>query len=276
MSKLHEADLHLLYVMEISFTIAPMESHTMPVHVLPTLEKSAFNKLNNMVYEINASEPAIKVKAHIMNGTAAPCITEKAFKLNCDLIVMGSYGTSGITEFLMGSTVYSVIKSTLIPVLTVPGTKEVMSFKQILFPVRATQGVMNKYDFLEPIIEKNKARLLIAALSLPGEIVNRNSLDDDISKLVATLKTSGTDFKSYFYVCANYAKKLFELSEQTKADLIVINATLDYEWKDFFIGPYTQQVVNHSTIPVLSIRTTAPSSLTHEHIIPINKARLAL
>ena len=36
--------------------------------------------------------------------------------------------------------------------------------------------------------------------------------------------------------------------------LFAITANLDYDIRDFFIGPYTQQIVNHSKIHVLSIK----------------------
>jgi hypothetical protein len=44
------------------------------------------------------------------------------------------------------------------------------------------------------------------------------------------------------------------ISETEKPDLIVITATLDSSLKDFFLGPYTQDIVNHAHYPVLSIR----------------------
>jgi nucleotide-binding universal stress UspA family protein len=43
-------------------------------------------------------------------------------------------------------------------------------------------------------------------------------------------------------------------AHQRHADLIVINATLDADWKEFFSGGYTQQIINHANIPVLALR----------------------
>jgi nucleotide-binding universal stress UspA family protein len=39
------------------------------------------------------------------------------------------------------------------------------------------------------------------------------------------------------------------------ADLIVIIATLDKTKGEFFIGPFSQQILNHAKVPVLCIRT---------------------
>jgi hypothetical protein len=46
-----------------------------------------------------------------------------------------------------------------------------------------------------------------------------------------------------------------EMAERQEADLIVITANLDDEFKSFFVGPFEQKVINHSKIPVLSIKS---------------------
>ena len=44
------------------------------------------------------------------------------------------------------------------------------------------------------------------------------------------------------------------LKQSADSDLIVVTSTLDYEIKDFFVGPYAQRIVNHAKVPVLNIR----------------------
>lgn len=50
------------------------------------------------------------------------------------------------------------------------------------------------------------------------------------------------------------ASEVLETAAREETDLIAITASLDYDIRDFFIGPYTQQIVNHAKVPVLSIR----------------------
>ncbi len=168
---------------------------------------------------------------------------------------MGTHGASGLREFFIGSNAYAVIKNTSVPVLTIPGKKKIKEFKKILFPIRAVGGIIDKYEFIEPIIEKNNAELVILGLSLNGEQFNAAEKKAETLELGRRLSANETAFKSAFHVCRNYAKKVLEVARKEKVDLIVINASLDYKWRQFFIGPYAQQVVNHSKIPVLSIRT---------------------
>jgi nucleotide-binding universal stress UspA family protein len=44
-----------------------------------------------------------------------------------------------------------------------------------------------------------------------------------------------------------------EFAAEKNADLIIIMNEQETNTTGFFMGPYAQQIVNHSTIPVLSI-----------------------
>ncbi len=254
MCKRHQATLHLLHVVENRFLIAPREAYNAAVYLIPELEKTAAGRLKDLEERIK-SKHLIKVQTHMEFNNPSDAIREMAIKIGCDLIIMGTHGASGFREFFIGSNAYSVIKNTNIPVLTIPGKKKIKEFKKILFPIRASGGILGKYEFIEPIIEKNNSELIILGLSLSSEIYNPGKKKAEIMELGRRLGIHDTSFKSQFFVCSNYAKKVLEIARKEKADLIVINASLDYKWRQFFIGPYAQQVVNHSKLPVLSIRT---------------------
>ena len=255
----HNATLHLFHVVENRFLIAPPEAHMAAVNVIPELEKAGRESLAVLEKTLQAKH-LVNIQVHIAFGNPGDAIRDKAISLNCELIVMGTHGASGAREFFIGTNAHAVIKNTSIPVLTIPGKKKVKDFKRILFPLRTTKGIIDKYEFIEPIIERNNAELIIAGLSLPGEVYALTNIELEIKELIKLLRANETQFKTAFYMCKNYAKKVLELAKKEKADLIVINASLDYKWRQFFVGPYAQQVVNHAQVPVLSIRSVNAAS----------------
>lgn len=279
MCKRHDATLHLLHVVETRFLIAPPEANMAAIYVIPQLEKTGAEQLDLLEKKIKAKQN-VTIKTHIEFGVPSNSIRDKAIDLNCDLIVMGTHGASGFREFFIGSNAYSVIKNTSIPVLTIPGNKKVRDFRKILFPVRRNKGVLHKFNFIEPIIEKNNAELIIVGLSIAGEIDQPYDSNEEMKQFSQILGLANTDFTTQFFVCRNYARKVLEVAKKEKVDLIVINASLDYKWRQFFVGPYTQQVINHAKIPVLSIRTpNAESSFTDavkEEIVTAQQMNLAL
>lgn len=255
MCERHNATLHLLHVVENQFLVAPSDVSISAIYIIPELEKSAEQNMAALCKRIKAADTIKNVATHIEFGTPANAIRDNAIKFNCDLIVMGTHGASGFREFFIGSNAYSLIKITTTPVLTVPANKQVAEFKKILFPLRLSKGIREKYDFIIPVIEKNNAQLVIAGLSNPGETFNKSFVEEEIKEVAKALANSNTTYTVTYFDCKNIARKVLELSEEVNADLIVINASLDYNWSQFFIGPYAQQVVHHANVPVLSIRT---------------------
>jgi nucleotide-binding universal stress UspA family protein len=258
MCKRHDAVLHLMHVVENRPSTASTET-----------EKNSRDELSALAKKIFIRH-SIRIQQYLEFGNPAKVIGDKAIELNCKLIVMGTHGSSGFRELFIGNTAYSVIKNTTIPVLTIPGKKQVINFDKILFPIWASRGIMDKYDFIKPVIEKNNAELVILGLSLSSELFDIKDRKKELLQLGESLGMNETRFRSVFHVCKNYAKKVLETAKKEKADLIVINASLDHTWRKFFVGPYARQIVNHSKIPVLSIREPAPAPEINQ---PVKRGR---
>lgn len=253
MCKRHDAHLHILHVVENRIMVAPPESNVPVFYVVPEMEKKGRENLDALVKKL-VRKHNIKITAHLEFGNPADFIRDKAIELSCELIVIGTHGASGFRDLFIGSTAYTLIKNTTIPVLTIPGKRKFKNFGKVLFPIRAAKGILEKYDFIEPIIEKNNSELVILGLSLQSEIFNLEDRKKELLELGKSLAVNSTAFSSQFQVCKNYARTVLDVARKEKVQLIVINATLDYSWSEFFIGPYAQQIINHAKIPVLSIR----------------------
>ena len=57
----------------------------------------------------------------IREASARPAIVDAAMELNCQMIVMGTHGRSGLEHLLMGSVAEYVVRHSKVPVLTVRG-----------------------------------------------------------------------------------------------------------------------------------------------------------
>lgn len=61
----------------------------------------------------------LKIESHLFKGDPVAEIVKKAQNLECDLIVMGTHGRSGMPRLVMGSVAEQVIRTSPLPVLTV-------------------------------------------------------------------------------------------------------------------------------------------------------------
>jgi nucleotide-binding universal stress UspA family protein len=78
---------------------------------------------NEILDKATAFEVAdeLSVERHLIEGKPSKSIVHHAEAADADLVVMGRYGRSGITQHLLGSTSERVLRNTEVPVLTVPG-----------------------------------------------------------------------------------------------------------------------------------------------------------
>jgi nucleotide-binding universal stress UspA family protein len=80
-------------------------------------------ELHRMLRDVRPTDPAVPYEHRILRGDPASEIVAEAERENCDLIVMGTHGRTGLTRLLMGSVAEGVVRRAKCPVLTykVPG-----------------------------------------------------------------------------------------------------------------------------------------------------------
>lgn len=110
----HEATLHTLYVANTaSLSDLPMESSWEGVNsALRQQGEEAVESVSDALDE----QP---VETKIVDGSPAKEIVSYADEQDCDVIVMGTHGRSGVDRLLLGSVAERVVRSAPIPVLTI-------------------------------------------------------------------------------------------------------------------------------------------------------------
>jgi nucleotide-binding universal stress UspA family protein len=247
------ATLTLIHVVENTYVLFPPEAGGATGAILPDLVKNANETLNELAKKLRTNHDLV-INHIVQSGNPADEICRWALHKEFNLIVMGTHGASGLREFFLGSNAYRVVKNSPCPVLTIPGSNTWIDFKKILFPIRMVPHALDKYDIVRPIIQKNGSSMTIAG------IVKKNAATGfvEMKELVETVQSKIIEddviCQSEIHYCEDVSKQVLTISETEKPDLIVITATLDSSLKDFFLGPYTQDIVNHARYPVLSIR----------------------
>lgn len=263
MAKRHGAVLNLLHIANENFQVYGHPN----VDILPltppaieSIREASQTKLGLLVDNL-IEQHGIEAKGEMASGLVTSEICKYAEKSKADLIVMGTHGTSGFREFFIGTNAYAVVKHAPCPVLTVPPNGKWESFSKILFPVRNVDGALEKYTFLRKIIRHNQAILLVLGIPDSDQSIDTNWVKAKISQLNSDLLEDNVrSLTQILKPTKRAAAAVLEKADDEQADLIAITANLDHDFRDFFIGPYTQQIVNHAKVPILSIRPFKPSS----------------
>jgi len=107
-----EAKLVLLHVIDI-FSLAEITCATGGTDPLPLMREQA----QRCMAELKTLVP--DARTVIREGSPRPVIVDAALELDCQLIVMGTHGRSGLAHVLLGSVAEYVVRNGKVPVLTV-------------------------------------------------------------------------------------------------------------------------------------------------------------
>lgn len=198
-------------------------------------------------------EHQLECSSEIKVGLVPQAIINTAYHVDADLIIMGTHGVSGIRKFFMGSTAQKVVKISSFPVLTVPANHKWVSFKKILFPIRPIEGAEEKYDYLMKMIADTQPSMEVMVLASTYDEREKRLLQNLVKELKRKAIKDKIKISETLKVGNKMSKSVLKMSKSINADLIVLTDT-NADLKQFFIGPFEQHIINHATMPVLSVR----------------------
>jgi len=178
---------------------------------------------------------------------------------NCDLIVMGTHGATGLSQperFILGSNAYRVVNVSKVPVLTLRRKTPINEIKNIVLPI----------DLSKETLQKEKAAVDLARLfgatlhvvTVIGFFSEYNPKVDDLiieqEKLVERLENEGIPYVEARLEYRDIASSIIDYAVDNLADLILIMTRQENLVEEFFLGSTARKIISRSPVPVLSIQ----------------------
>src|SRR5690606_4815862 len=96
-------------------------------------ETESAQAMKDLVENLNRQFPGVEIEGECVKGFMIEVVTDKLKHHEHSLVVMGTKGVTNITESILGSTTYEVIKKSPVPVLVVPIDTPDFSFRRVGF-----------------------------------------------------------------------------------------------------------------------------------------------
>jgi nucleotide-binding universal stress UspA family protein len=245
-AKRNKASLYLLHIEDAAYTLE--EGNT---------TKNA-DQIGDAIADNIQQRHGIHTTVLFKRGFIGPIIVQEALEIKPDLIIMGAYGASGHRDLFIGSNSYYTIKHASCPVLIVPEGKRWQNFQKVLFPLRPTLGAFKKYQFISDLVKQIYPN---CNFDLFGISIDRKEHDaKQMTEIAQELKSTCNGLVQYdvsYSYGKNIAEEVLDKADKTKTDLIVVSSTVDIANKQFFIGPFSQRIINHARTPVLCVLKTS-------------------
>ncbi|GAA4112511.1 universal stress protein [Aquimarina addita] len=262
------------YALKASALIAKqMNSEIIVLHMLglseAILTKDETQETREAIYYMKLAEKrfatfldkdylkGIKVKETVQNYKIFSEINEVAQENEADLIVMGSHGSSGLSEVFVGSNTEKVVRTSDIPVLVIKRPIDEFKIKEVVFACDFKMENIKPYHEALQLLELFKAKIHLVYINLPGERF-RSSLQIEERIKEFLLKATSGNVKNFDKVAIenDYSVEsgIYNYSKKINADMIAIPTHGRKGLSHFFNGSIGEDVVNHANRPVLTFK----------------------
>ncbi len=210
------------------------------------------NKIADRVKEL---ENLYKIDIHFLIKTGKPVYKEIVYwaeEYKTDLIIMGTYGATGIQEYLAGSNAYKVLSASKSPVLTLhPNNSEFP--KNILCPISSDPNTRQKLDEVAYLAQIFNAKIHVLGVSSNEDEFNLNATKAYLNQSFDYFKSKNLDVISQLWTKKSEADLIMEYARTANCDMVVIMTDQADRSISSILGTQASKLVNHSNIPVLSV-----------------------
>lgn len=221
--------------------------------------KTEFNELEDAQVHLQKEandlekEYGINVTQEVVSGRIYEEIVRASEEVEADLVVMGTHGASGWEEFFVGSNAFRVVTQSSCPVLTIQEQAKGPECKNIILPLDSTAESRQKVRFAVTMAKKFGSAIHIASLLTEDSKEIRFDFEKKVKQITDYLDREEIAYTSTTLVGSNLATMTMNFAESKGGNLIVMMTEQEPNLTGFLMGPFAQQIVNHSKIPVLSI-----------------------
>jgi len=176
---------------------------------------------------------------------------------------MATSGASGF-EKIVGTNALKVAKSAKCLVTTIRGTEDVTKYgyKNILLPLDLSKETREKVKVAIETAQQFGSKIRIISVTTSKDEFIVNKLRAQLKQVTGLVTEQGINATSKLVEGANIAKAVLEYAHEIEADSIFIMTQQELGWVDQIIGSAAQQIMNHSEIPIISIRPADRKDLT--------------
>ncbi len=179
-------------------------------------------------------------------------ITDQAKEHEIDLIVMGSHGDKGAHEVFIGSNTEKVVRLADCPVLTVKGKVENFEPKNIVFASNFFGEATDNFGQIADFVKLFDPTVHLLKVNTPDQFETTPYTEKLFKDFLE--KTKLKNYTTNVFNERTIHLGILRFAESMNADMVTMETHGRSGVMRFFSGSQTEGIVNHSDIPVLSVR----------------------
>ena len=168
-----------------------------------------------------------------------------------DMVVMGSHGARGIRS-IVGSNTQKVVRIAPMPVLVIKHPVEDFQVNDMVFASNFSGADIEKFDAFRPVIDLFDPRVHLVKVNTPKNFQRSEETNRAIDAFLQ--KHELKKFTATIYNDLSIEEGILNFARGIDADMIAMATHGRTGFFHVVNGSLTEDIVNHTTFPVLSVK----------------------
>ncbi len=250
-AKKAKAELILLHVTDIpSYLVAGDDYVNTPASFKDFVDEFQTENFKQL-QALEKKAAYAKISLKLESGIPIDVITSIAKKEKVDLIVMGTNGSSGLAEWVVGSVAEKIVRFAPCPVITLNTKGKTFDLKNIVFASDFTSN--EKYENLLTLNELAKlynAKLHLLRVHTPQYFEYTNAMNKQMKKFADKYELQNYTLNQYNY--SRIHQGIFSFAKEVNADMVAMATHRRRGIAHLFQGSIAEDIVNHSKLPIFT------------------------
>ncbi|MGB5982723.1 MAG: universal stress protein [Nonlabens sp.] len=250
----NNGEIFLLHLLDLPVHLANSSGGEMPEALFfMKLAREKFNK----IIELDFLE-GVTIHGDVETGAAYSGIMETVNRHNADLIVMGSHGTDGIKNRYIGSNAEKVVRNSEVPVLVIKDRKKRLDVNDFVFATDLNPNSISALKKADAFAKATNCKLHLLYVNTPSKFLTTRQAEAKVKEYLENTAVTPEDYS--IYNDRSIEKGVFNYAKDIKGDIIGLGIKGRRGLSHFFGGSNTGDMVNHSSVPVVTFRITKPKN----------------
>ena len=226
------------------------------------LVKSKFDEIMQKCRENGIANCSLSY--NIREGKTFIEITDLADKFDDSVIVLSTHGKSGYEELFIGGNAYKITSHSKKPVITIRKPKISKNIDRIILPLDMTYKTREKVPYTVKLAKMFNSEIHIVTVRESKLKSIEQKLHKYAEQVADYLVTHSIPYTINHIYGSNLTDITLDYAISVNADLISIMTQQENSLTNLLLGNHAHQMINKSTIPVLSFPTYSLGELEED------------
>lgn len=244
----NNGEVYLLHQLDLPLHLANNASSNLPEAVFfMKLAKEKFDNLLKADYL-----EGVTIHGDVETGAAFSGIMDTVKRHNADLIVMGSHGASGMKNMFIGSNAEKVVRNSEIPVLVIKDRKQRLDVNKMVYATDLDPESVDALREAANFAKGTNCDLHLVYINTPSNFMSTRKAEEMVTTYLKDINLE--DVQYTIYNDHSIEEGVFNYTKAIDGDLIGMATHGRRGISHFFNGSVSEDIVNHSSLPVVTFR----------------------